>query len=289
MFIMPRKIISNIYPDFPDDETLKIYIYLSIHCASTGKDGQTPGDIFIGKQHIEQKLNMSAYTVNKSMDWLERNHFIMNAKKKIGRTVLRRVLAAPDYLPGGTPPFYSCSGVERTLEGLKAHNHGFIMLPPNLFTVKMLSASKSKSKRFMGKAPIWEQPHWDERKLKILMLMYSHFWMRYFGGVDPNIVRLHRDKSSKNWYLSVHDSFSYDVKEDKRYVESTIVSFIEKSLFKPVQVIIRELGFGESIYAGDVTEKYLPEAGDKQIYVLRPRFIFKQQVDEYKLGGLMIP
>jgi hypothetical protein len=79
------------------------------------------------------------------------------------------------------------------------------------------------------------------------------------------------------------------VKEDKRYVESTIVSFIEKSLFKPVQVIIRELGFGESIYAGDVTEKYLPEAGDKQMYVLRPRFIFKQQVDEYKLGGLMIP
>lgn len=34
MFIMPRKIISNIYPDFPDDETLKIYIYFEYQVAS---------------------------------------------------------------------------------------------------------------------------------------------------------------------------------------------------------------------------------------------------------------
>lgn len=260
-----------------------------MHCSSTDKDGQTPGDIFIGKQHIEQKLNMSAYTVNKSIDWLERNHFITNTKKKIGRTVLRRVLAAPDYLPGGIPPFYSCSGVERTLEGLKAHNHGFIMLPSDLFTVKMLSASKTKSNRFMGTAPIWKQSHWDRRKLKILMLLYSHFWIRYFGGIDPNIVSIHRDKFTRDGYVSVHDSFCCDMNEDKKDVEKTIASFVEKNLFKPVLVVIREQGFGESIYAGDVTERYMPEAGDKQMYVLRPRFIFKQQVDEYKLGGLMIP
>ena len=288
MFIMPRKIISNIYPDFPDDDTLKIYIFLSMHCASTGEDGQKPGDIFIGKQRIEQVLNMSTYQVNKSIDWLEKNHFILNTKKKRGRTVLRRVLAAPDYLPGGNPSFYSCSDVARTLEGLKAQNQGFIMLPTWLFTEKMLSASKAKQMRFMGRAPIWEQPHWDVRKLKILMLLYAHFWIRYFGGIDPNIVTIHRDKK-RNMYLSVHDSFCCDVKEDRKDVERTIASFVENGLFKPVLVVIREQGFGESVYAGDVTKQYFPEFYDKQVYVLRPTFIFKQQVDEYKLEELLIP
>jgi len=67
MFIMPRKIISNIYPDFPNDDTLKVYIYLSMHCASTDKDGQKPGDIFISKERIKDELNMSVYSVNKSI------------------------------------------------------------------------------------------------------------------------------------------------------------------------------------------------------------------------------
>jgi hypothetical protein len=289
MFIMPRKIISNVYPDFPDAETLKIYIYLSKHCASTDVDGQTPGDVFIGKERIEIVLNMTPNTVNKAIDWLERNHFILNLKKKRGRTVLRRVLAAPDYLPRGNPAFYSCQDAERTLEALKDSNHGYIMIPTSLFSEQMLSASKSKSLRFMGKSPIWEQSHWDRRKMKILMLLYSHFWIRYFGGIDPSIVTVDYDSSSKEGYLNVHPSFFFDIKEDQKAVERTIASFIEKGLFKPVLVIIRELGYGESGYAGDVTSNYLPYEYDKQVYVLRPTFMFSKQVEEYKLGGLLIP
>ncbi|MNO05657.1 hypothetical protein D3C81_2271360 [compost metagenome] len=41
----------------------------------------------------------------------------------------------------------------------------------------------------------------------------------------------------------------------------------------------------KEMFAGDVTENYLPEAGDRQIYVLRPKFIFQRQVDDYGLRG----
>lgn len=289
MFIFPRKVISNIYPDFPDDNILKVYMYLSKHCASTDAGGQVPGDIFVGKQRIETELNMTSYTVNNAVKWLEQNHFILDTGKTISRTVLRRVLVAPDYLPGRVPhEFYSCARLNRDLGELKKNNYGYIMLPPDLFSETLLSVSTSKSNRFMGKKPIWEQPHWDGRKLKILIMLYAHYWLRYFGGVDPNIVSIHRDSKTKESYLNVHPSFCADVKEDQNTVERTVASFVENGLFIPVLVIIRQKGFGESLFAGDVTSTYLPEANDKQIYVLRPRFMFQRQIDDYNLGGRLL-
>ncbi|QNK57442.1 hypothetical protein [Paenibacillus sp. PAMC21692] len=289
MFIMPRKIISNIYLDFPDDETLKIYMYLSMHCASTDIDGQVPGDVFIGKQRIEKELNMSTVTVNKSMDWLESRHFILKTRQKKGRTVLRRVLVAPDYLPGSSGSFYSCSNIERTTEGLKANNHGYIMLPSNLFTTQMLSASKAKQLRFMGKAPVWEQSHWDQRKLKILMMLYSHFWLRYFGGIDPNVVKVERDTITGEGYIDVHESFCYEIKADQKSVERTIASFVERGLIKPVSVLFRDRGDGEYVFAEDIRSPYSPNKDERQICILRPTFIFEKQVTDYKLGGVLIP
>ncbi|MEK3884959.1 hypothetical protein [Paenibacillus sp. PL2-23] len=289
MFIMPRKIISNIYPDFPKDETLKIYTYLSMHCASTDINGQVPGDVFIGKQRIEKELNMSTVTVNKSLDWLESRHFILKTRQKKGRTVLRRVLAAPDYLPGSSGSFYSCSNIERTTEGLKAHNHGYIMLPSKLFTTQMLSASNAKQSRFMGRPPIWEQSHWNQRKLKILMLLYSHFWLRYFGGIDPNVVRVKHNTNTGEGYIDVHESFCYEVKEDPKKVEITIASFVERGMFKPVSVLLRDMGDGEFAFVEDIRSSYSPSKKEMQMCVLRPTFIFEKQVTDYKLGGVLIP
>lgn len=293
-FIMPRKIVTNVYGDFPDDETFKLYIYLCKHCRSQEDKKFKAGDVFVAEQKIMSDLNLTKKEVKNALGWLDTENFIEKTGQKVGRADLRRVLAAPDFNPDDGH-FYSCSDVERTLWDLKNCNHGYIFLPHDLhsddnpltpdclFSPRMLSKSTNRANRFKGKALIWEQSNWDRRKLKILMLLYAHTWLRYFGGIDPEIVDI--DNSGN---LRVHESFCYDLHLTPHSVETTICSFINHGLFKPVSVVFKDAGYGERIYDRDVTMNYVPCAGDETRIVLRPRFIFKEQVDKYMLRGRMV-
>lgn len=293
-FIFPRKIITNVYGDFPDDETFKLYIYLCKHCRSQDDKKFKAGDVFVGEQKIMADLNLTNVEIKKAVGWLVKENFIEETGQKVGRAKLRRVLAAPDYNPDDGR-FYSCSDVERTLWGLKSRNHGYILLPHDLasdndpstpyclFSPMMLSKSTNRINRLKGKAPIWEQSNWDRRKLKILMLLYAHTWLRYFGGIDPEIVGI-----DSNGTLHIHESFCYDLKLNPHSVKTTICSFVNHGLVKPVQVVIGDIGYGERRFVCDLTSGYRPSIRDEIRVVLRPRFILAKQLDEYQLRGRMI-
>ncbi|WP_433947739.1 hypothetical protein [Brevibacillus agri] len=260
-FMFPRKVISDFYPDFPDhpqldNTTFKVYLYLCMSC-----NGLTGNVNLSSKQKIAEILKVPPYSsyINWSLDWLETNHFIRDIRTKDKARFRAQIMSAPDYLPE-LNTFYSCKDVPRNPTSMKNHNYGYILVPASAITDKMLDQSLTRT-------------GWDERKLKIFLLMYQYNWLRYYGGIDPDIMHI-----TQNGELELDTRFCYDVKSTPYNTFQTVQSFINADLFKPVRCVFRKKD-GEQFFVGDVG-RVTPQKNDHEIIILRPQVLIAKQVEK---------
>lgn len=261
-FFFPRKVISDIYPDFPDhpqlaNTTFKVYLYLCMYC-----DGLSGKVYFSSKQKIAETLKLPPYSsyIEWSLDWLETHHFIRDIREDDKLRFQAQVLSAPDYLPE-LDTFYSCKEIKRNPASLKQHNYGYIMVPTSAITEKMLDQSVTRT-------------GWDERKLRIFLLMHQYNWLRYYGGIDPDIMHI-----TQNGELELDTRFCYDVKSTPYNTFQTIQSFISSGLFKPVRCIFQQKD-GEKVFVRDARVGVSLQKNEYEIIVLRPHVLIKRHVDE---------
>ncbi|MGV3138176.1 hypothetical protein ACEF06_17180 [Brevibacillus agri] len=253
-FYVQRKIISDLYPPFQNNNAFKVYLYLCKHC--NGENGH----VWLSKTQIANALKISVRPqVDQALGWLEQNHFIECTNTKSGQRYQAKILAAPDYLPE-TQMFYKYSDIVRDTYELKYHKCGFIILPYLALSNTMLNQSLTRSR-------------WSERKLRIFLLMYQYNWLNYYGGINPDIMHI-----TPNGELKLDLGFCYDVQSDPHKTSLTIQSFISQRLFKPVNCIFR-MTDGELVYIGD--EGQVPrQQQDIVKTILRPYILLDQQVHE---------
>lgn len=287
MFIFPRKVISSAYGDFPDDNTFKIYIYLNRECSIERIGINKYGDIFVGKDKIVRELAMTQYSVDHAIDWLEQNFFVLKTGTKKGKADLRKVLIAPDY-DELSHNYIGLSNIDREVQQMKNFNAGFIKLPKEVLNNTVLSNSSTTLRRFLPTRPIWRQAHWDTRKLKILIQLYSHCWFKYYGGIDPSVISITYDHNTNVAVLQASASFCATLQENNAEIERTIEFFIRAGLLKIVQVSYLNTGFGEVRYEKDLQSSTQLGPKEKARFVLRPKFMIGQDMTEHLQKGEVI-
>jgi hypothetical protein len=265
-FMVQRKIISEIYPDFPDPDTFRIYLYLCKHFDHSNKRCKRSKEkisIDLGyaiKQPGAQRLMNYPREVDHALAWLENNKFIRRTNRNNHQAFQCEILAVPDFVPG-INAFIEPVKVYHEWNSLKASNHGFIMAPNIAFDDRILKKSPSVRKT------------WTDRKLKALLMLYAHTWLEYFGGVDPEIVTI--DSGGK---LVISKWFCYNLKCSERQADDVIVWFVSRGLLKPV-----ECYFVHDVYYGD-TGRCSPPAQAYEIkIVLRPYYLIRHKLE----GDLM--
>jgi hypothetical protein len=134
------------------------------------------------------------------------------------------------------------------------------MVPTSAITEKMLDQSVTRT-------------GWDERKLRIFLLMYQYNRLRYYGGIDPDIMHI-----TQNGELELDTSFCYDIKSTPYNTFQTIQSFINAGLFKPVRCIFQQKD-GERVFVRDAGGVSL-QKNEYEIIVLRPYVLIKRQVED---------
>ncbi|MEN1966599.1 hypothetical protein WMZ97_00860 [Lentibacillus sp. N15] len=255
-FIVQRKIFSDIYPDFPDLITFKVYIYL---CKSYEWKLQR---VRKAKSQIQHDLNLSRVKLNQTLDWLENHFFIERTNKHKQQMYQASILTAPDYNPF-TNSFASCEDIPFHTGALKSRNQGYIMIPSDAITTRMLMDTAT-SKR-----------EWTYFKLKVFLNLYAHCWLEYFGGINPDIIRIDDHNSSG---ITVNPAFSFNMQGSEKQVIKTIRVLMGMSLINVVDV-----SFVNGVYAGD---KALlpPQPREVRYSVLRPthlssKKIFRKELD----------
>ncbi|MDC3418608.1 DUF3116 family protein [Aquibacillus salsiterrae] len=222
-FIIQRKIFSDAYPDFPDVLTLKLYLYL---CRSFEWKYMR---IKKAKSTIQSNLNMSRASLNKSLYWLEQNHFIKRSNQNKHQMYQAELLTVPDYcIP--TQQYISREDVKFHSGILKIRNHGYIMIPSEAITNKMLRDTATARRR------------WSLLKVKVFILLYSHCWLEYFGGINPDVISI--DKQTHK--ITVDASFCYNVKATEKQVITVILSLLKEKHVKVVPAI-----FKSGVFMGD--------------------------------------
>lgn len=262
-FLFQRKIITDIYGNFPDAVTFKLYLYLCKHFNSS------IGVTSKYKTAIMNDLNLSNYKLTQSLNWLESNHFIKRTNSNSHQAYQTKILTAPNYNIQ-TKDFISCEHIPFRCTTLKSINNGYIMLPETAISKEMLENNASSMRK------------WSLQKVKTVLRLYAYCWLEYFGGIDPEIVKI-----DSNGNVSVDDGFCYDLKMSKDKVIDTIVWLINEKLFIPVVCI-----FNLGIYEGDKASINSSQhnAGHKRI-VLRPYYLIPHTVtsdDMKKKKGRLI-
>lgn len=254
-FIIQRKIFSDIYPDFPDLITFKLYIYL---CRSYEWRYQR---VKKAKSEMQQDLNLNRSQLNNALGWLEAHYFIERTNSHKQQMFQAELLTAPDYDPF-TNTYISCKSIAFHTSELKQRNQGYIMLPADAVTNIMLE-NTSTSDRI-----------WTYTKLKVYLLLYGNCWLSYFGGVNPDSVHIESNA------IHVEPSFYYNVKKSEKQVIKTIELLLSMDLFKVVKV-----GFIKGEYIGD--SLVVPKSnGLKEHFVLRPYHLSEKKVKDKKLDNI---
>ncbi|MEC1778325.1 hypothetical protein [Schinkia azotoformans] len=251
-FMIQRKLFSELYGDFPDLITLKIYIYL---CRNFN---YRVNKVITAKTTIQSDLYVTPRELDNSLDWLELNHFIRRTNNNKHQMYQAKILVAPDY-DAQNQRFYSNEHLRYNQACLKSNLLGYIMLPNSLFTNGMLSNTKTANKK------------WTSNKLKVLMMLYAHFWFEYFGGINPDIVRV----NANGQVDSVDPSFYYSLKMSEAEVIASINSMIKTKLFNVV-VECYEQYFDQLVFIGD--QANLPHSQEYTYKsILRPKYITAKQ------------
>lgn len=239
-FIVQRKIISDVYPNFPNVTTFKVYLYL---CRSFEWKFMR---IKKAKSLMRDSLNLSSITLNQSLNWLEQHYFIKRTNVNKHQMYQAELLTVPDYDPFTNT--YYCMDIGYDTRQMKKRNHGFIMMPSEAITDRMLEDTATGRR------------DWSLLKLKVILLLYANCWLEYFGGVNPDVIRIDPVTHS----VEVEKSFYYNVKASEKQVAKIIKSLIDIQYLKVVPVM-----FEKGIYIGD-SKIVAPSTYATEKLILRP-------------------
>jgi len=260
-FMFQRKIVSEIYPDFPNPDTLRIYLYLCKHFDHSVKRCKKSKEAISLDLNYAQMapgaLRLTNYPpeVDAALTWLEDKHFIVRTNRSKHQSYQCRILPVPDYLPG-LKDFIGLTNVKYEWDSLKNNNHGYIMVPSKAFDNTILNNSTSVRKK------------WTDRRLKTLLMLYAHCWLEYFGGVDPRIVSI--DSAGT---LKLYEGFYYSLKSSEKQVANVIEWFILNGLLKPIKCY-----YVRDVYFGDVGGCQPPQNHVIKV-ILRPYYIIQHKLE----------
>jgi len=262
-FIVQTKIFSEVFPGFPDENTLKVYLYI---CRNYDWKYET---MHTAKSVIRKELNINTRALTRALDWLEKHYFIQRTNANVHQMYQAKVLNAPDF-DERTNSYIGYSESIKTFK-LKQFQEGYASIPNDVLSNTYLSVPPKGS-------------GWKEGKIRVLVMLYSHCWLEYFGGINPDVVSM--NSSSK--VTKIDPSFYYSLKMTKTEAIRNINSLIKDGLFEPVKVWL-EQKYHQHTYLGDYG-CINPSVNSNSVFVLRPRYIssFKlEKIDELIREGKM--
>lgn len=235
-FMYQRILVSEIYPDFPNEDIFRIYLFLCKHF------NQTLGKTRVAKSFINKQLKYSTPTnknnhvysraVDHSLVWLENKGFIKKTSRHAQAWYECKILKVPDYVQSINDYHQNSNDVSNWYT-LKEDNSGYSMIPAPLFSDDKLDNVSSNRQK------------WTKEVLKTLIILYAHNWLEYYGGINPEILSVDRGGRNvpSNWLCSNLDARTKDVK--------MWIAFLRKEkLLQPVECYFTTGSTGT--YYGDV-------------------------------------
>lgn len=260
-FTFQRKIISEVYGEFKDIDTLKIYLYLCKHYDSdfgmVRKNKQKINEELRYVKKVSGKITYSA-KVRSSLEWLEQEGFIERVSSHKQKWYRSKILVAPDYNMK-TKQFKPCDEFAVDIGELKEHKHGYVMVPFQVIKNNSMLANTNLAKRT-----------WTKRRLKAFLLLYGYCWLEFYGGIDPDTVQIDAQGN-----LTLSPRFCYALKSSHNDAVRTVVSLIKEGLFIPVECL-----FENGVYMGD-RGTYTPDANSNTLkrVILRPQYLVAHKLN----------
>lgn len=261
-FMVQRKIISEVYPDFPNPDIFRIYLYLCKHFDQKDRKFKRSKEaICIDLNYANMnpgatRLMNYPPEVTAALTWLENNEFIVRTNTSKHQPFQCEILPVPDFLQSSNR-FIGMKNTAYEWFSLKNNNLGYIMAPRQAFDDGILKKSSSVRKI------------WTDRKLKTLLLLYAHTWLEYFGGIDPEMVSI-----ESNGMLRLSKWFCCSLKSSEKEISSVINWFIANGLLKPV-----ECYFVKGVYYGDTGRCQSPAQQYDVKIVLRPYYLIQHKIE----------
>ncbi len=257
-FIVQTKLFSKVSLGFPDENIFKVYLYL---CRNYDWKYET---MHTAKSVIQRELNINTRALTRALDWLENNYFIQRTNANIHQMYQAKILIAPDF-DERTNRYIGYSESINTSK-LKKLQEGYASIPNDVLSNTCLSVTT----KGIG---------WKEAKIRTLVMLYSHCWMEYFGGVNPDVISM----NSLGKVTKINPSFYYSLAMTETEAIRNINSLINDGLFEPVKVWF-EQKYHQHTYLGD--DGYVnPFGNSNAMLVLRPKYISKFKVE--KIDGLI--
>ena len=250
-FVIQRKIFSDIYPDFPDSIIFKVYIYL---CKAVDWKYRK---VKTAKSVMQNDLSLSRTKLENALIWLETNFFIKRTNTKKKQMYQAKVLTAPDYDPFNKL-FVSCEDIPTHTSSFKKRNQGYIMIPSDAITNEMLENKASSNRK------------WTKSKITVLLMLYAHCWLEYFGGVNPEVVKLDMNKN----IIGIKPSFHFTLVKSEENVKKIVEELMKLQMVKAVPVY-----FQQGVYVGDQAMMTFRE-GYEQHVILRPFHLSLEKVNK---------
>lgn len=250
-FIVQTKVFSEVFPDFPNENTLKVYLYI---CRNYDWKVEA---MHTAKTVIQSDLNISYRELTRVLNWLENNHFIQRSNSNNHQMYQTKILIAPDF-DVRTNRYIGYSEPINTSK-LKQLREGYASVPNDVL-----------SNAYLSKASIGNA--WKEDKIRTLVMLYRYCWLEYFGGVNPDIITL----NSSGKVTGIDPSFYYSLKMTETEVIRNINYLIYDGLFQPVKVWF-EKKYHQHTYMGDY-DCINPSSYSSALFVLRPKYISKSKI-----------
>jgi len=250
-FIVQTKLFSEVYPEFPDENTLKVYLYICRNYDWKYENMHT------AKTVIRRELNINPRALTRVLDWLEDNHFIQRSNSNKHQMYQTKVLIAPDF-DVRTKRYIGYSEPIRTSK-LKQLQGGYASIPNDVLSNEFLSTLTTRNA-------------WKVDKIRTLVMLYSHCWLEYFGGVNPDIISI----NSSGKVTEIDPSLYYSLKMTETEAIRNINYLINDDLFQPVEVYF-EQKYHQHTYVGDY-DCINPVSNSSEMFVLRPKYISKFKV-----------
>lgn len=252
-FIVQTKLFSEVSPKFPDDNTLKVYLYICRNYDWKFDNMHT------AKSVIQSDLAIGYRELTRILQWLEDNHFIQRCNPNKHQMYQAKILIAPDFDAKSNQYI----GYEETIStyNLKSSNTNYASIPNDVLRNEYLSVGVLEG-------------DWGAKKLSVLIMLYRHCWLDYFGGVNPDIIAV----DVYGNIVSVNQSFYYSLKMTEREVISNIKQLMKEGFFQPVSVWF-ERKYHQNIYAGD-SDCISATNNLNQQFVLRPKYISQSKFEK---------
>lgn len=252
-FVVQTKLFSEVYPKFPDENTLKVYLYI---CRNY--DWQV-GNMHTAKTVIQSDLDIGYRELTRILRWLEENYFIQRCNPNKHQMYQTKILIAPDF-DDSSNQYIGYSESINTYK-LKQLQGGYASIPNDVLSNTYLSDTAKDG-------------GWGEDKIRILIMLYSHCWLEYFGGVNPDIISM----NSTGKVITVSSCLHYSLNMTEREAIRNINQLIDDGFFKPVNVWF-EKKYHQNTYVGD-SDCVNPTNKLNRLFVLRPKYISKSKFEK---------